>query len=166
MPLSDQRIKWGAIVYRWRAEDMDLRVSFARSIMPRDFFTLLALWIVRPVTAVLAFVLKPFDAIARLIGRLLTAVVVGLFVLMVLDGLWILIWGLLVGTSWLWFRSGWYRPILFIPGVALAVLALVFIKLAPDPHKEPSYIAMATEWPLTFKLWQPPVEYFESTEPA
>ena len=80
MPLSDQRIKWGAIVYRWQAEDMDLRVSFARSIMPRDFFTLLALWIVRTVTAVLAFVLKPFDAIARLIGRLLTAVVVGLFV--------------------------------------------------------------------------------------
>ena len=160
----DEPVAWGAIFYRWLAEDMEFRVAFARTMVPTDFFTLTALWIVRKLTALLAIVLVPFDVIARLIGAGLVRVVIGLFVLMAFDAVWSLIWGLLVGTSWLWLRSPWYRPALFLPGMALAVVALVFIKLAPDPHKQPSYTSLVREWPLTWHIWRPPDAYFESRE--
>ena len=101
------------MTWLWDVEDLDFRVSFARTHSPTDLLTLVARFLVSKVTLVLAFVLSPIDMVARLIGRGLVAVVLGLLLLLVLTAIWFPVWGLLVGTSWLWLKSWWFpaRPV-------------------------------------------------------
>jgi hypothetical protein len=149
------------MTWLWKVEDMARRVSFARVHSPTDFFTLLARLLVGTITSVLALVLWPLDRIARIFGHFLLFVVLGLFVLLILTAIWFPVWGLLVGTSWLWLRSQWYRPFLLIPGIIIAVVAQIFIMLVPDPHKDSKYTTLAREWPLSWNIWNPPSEYFD-----
>ena len=148
------------MTWRWGVEDIDERVNFARSISPSDFFTMFARLIVSRATFILAFILIPFDILGRFIGKGLVAVVLGFFVLMFLDIVWLIVWGLLVGTSWIWLRYPWARPFLVLPGMTLAVSAHIFVMIAPDPHKNDKYPRIAGEWPLTWLVWSPPDAYF------
>ena len=143
---------------------MDLRVAFARVHSPTDLATLIARLVVGRVTLVLSYLLFPFDKVAQLIGKGLTAVVLGFLVLIILHGVWLPIWGLLVGTSWLWLRYSLSRPVLLLPGMILAIGAHIFFMLIPDPQKVPSYASIAREWPLTWNLWSPPQAYFDQQD--
>ena len=148
------------MTWRWGVEDIDERVNFARINSPSDFFTMFARLVVSKITSVLQLILMPFDVVGRFIGKGLVAVVLGFFVLMFLDIVWIMVWGLLVGTSWIWLKFVWARPLLVLPGMALAVAAHIFIMIAPDPHKNDKYPRVAGEWPLTWLVWNPPEEYY------
>ena len=150
------------MTWRWDVDDIDFRATFARVNSPTDFFTVLARLVVSRVTLVLAFVLWPLDSVLRLVGKGLVSVVLGMIVLMVLDLSWLPVWGTLVGTSWLWLNYPWLRPILILPGMFLAILAHIYIMLAPDPHKNAKYPRLAGEWPLSWMLWRPPKAYFET----
>ena len=153
------------MTWRWGVEDIDERVNFARSISPSDFFTMFARLIVSKVTSVLAFILIPFDILGRFIGKGLVAVVLGFFVLMFLDIVWLIVWGILIGTSWIWLKYPWARPLLVLPGMTLAVSAHIFIMTAPDPHKNNKYPRIAGEWPLTWLVWRPPDAYYQPSSP-
>ena len=132
---------------------------------PTDFLTTTARSIVIAITSVLAWLLSPVDKTMRLTGRVLLLVpfifVIVFFLLMILDIIWLPIWGMLVGSSWLWLKYPVARPFLILPGMILAVGALIYIMLAPEPHKNPRYTLLPREWPLSWLLWSPPPEYFE-----
>ncbi len=149
------------MTWRWSVHDLDERIAFARTHSPTDTFTLLARFVVRRITAVLALALIPFDVAARGIGFMMVRLLWLFMVLAVLDGIWFIVWGLLMGSSWVWLNVPWARPLVLLPGMLVAVIALVFIMLAPDPHKVPKYTSVAREWPLSWQLWRPPEAYFE-----
>ena len=148
---------------------MRTRVDFARRNAPGDIFTQLARFIVYYVAAFIIFVLRPVDYVGRSIFKLFFHIgtVVGFFLVFpllfffLLSALWLPFWGLLVGTSWLWLRQAWTRPILLLPGVALSMALTVIIMVVPDPEKHPKYVTIMQEWPLTWNLWYPPPVYFE-----
>ena len=150
------------MTWLWAVEDMDLRVTFARANSPTDILTLITRWVVTRVTFVLAIVLFPADKAMRIVGMGLIAVVLGLLVLILLTGIWFLIWLLLMGSSRIWLSYPLYRPILFVPGMIIAVFAHIFIMLVPDPHKNPKYTILAQEWPLSWRLRSPTEAYFEA----
>ena len=146
-------------MFFWGFDDMDLRVAFVRGMSPRDFYTMLARWVVFRVTDLLALILYPVDLAVRFIGRVLP--VEFLFVPALI---WFPLWGLLVGTSWLWMVSIRARPFLLLPGIVLAIFSFIYLMLVPDSKKGLRYPAMAGEWPLTWSLWRPPWEYMKDSD--
>lgn len=154
------------MTWRWTVSDLDSRVTFARMQSPTDFLTVLARFVVSGVTAALALVLLPVDMLARMIGQVLLMLVVGFIVLMLLDLIWLLVWGMLVGSSWLWINHWWLRPLLFLPGMSVAILAHIYIMVAPDPQKNPRYTMLPREWPLSWNVWRPPKDYLEAKSQA
>ena len=146
----------------WGVDDFDLRVAFARANGPADFFTLLTRLLLPPVTIGLTLALLPVDKVMRLVGRVLTALILGLFVLIAIHGLWMIIWVPLMGTSWVWLRYPLARPFLFLPGVLVAIAGVIFLMLVPDHQKNAKYTLMTREWPLSWRLWRPSEAYFEA----
>ena len=134
-------------MFFWGFDDMDLRVAFVRAMSPTDSYTIVARWAVFRVTDLLALVLYPVDLAVRYIGRFLP--VEFLFVPALF---WFPLWGLLVGTSWLWMASYRFRPFLLLPGIAVAIFSFIYLMLVPDSKKGLRYPAMAGEWPLTWSL--------------
>ena len=157
------------VTWLWKVPDMRTRVEFARRNAPGDIFTQIARFIVYYVSALLIFVLKPVDYVGRKLFSLAFHVgtvvgffyVFGLLFFMLLSAVWIPFWALLVGSSWLWLRQPWTRPILLLPGMALSLALTVVLMLVPDPEKHPKYVTITQEWPLTWNLWYPPLVYFE-----
>ena len=151
------------MTWLWEVTDMDDRVQWVRRNSPDDFATMLARYVIVKVTLVMAYLLWPFDYVLRLIGKGLARLVLGLLFLMILTAIWFPIWLTLVGTSRLWLSTTWTRPLLLLPGVVLAVLAHSYIMLIPDPQKEPKYVNLVREWPLSWLIWKPPPNYYEET---
>ena len=148
---------------------MRTRVAFARRNAPGDVLTQFARFLVYYVSSLLIFVLRPVDYAGRTLFKIAFHVgtVVGFFLVfpllffMILSALWIPFWGLLVGSSWLWLKYAWTRPILLLPGMALSIVLTFILMLVPDPEKHPKYVTITQEWPLTWNLWYPPLVYFE-----
>ena len=146
----------------WDIDDFDTRVSFAREYSPVDFLTSLVRVVIMRVTLALSWVLSPVDKLMQFIGHGLIAVVLGMLLLIVIHGLWFIVWLGLIGSSWLWLNRPWTRPILAVPGVLLAIFGHIFLLLVPDPHKNPKYNLVAQDWPLSVRLWKPTEAYFEA----
>lgn len=157
------------MTWLWKVPDLRTRVDYARRNAPGDIFTQIARLVVYYASALIIFVLKPVDYLGRSIFTIAfhfgTVIgffyVFGLLFFLVLSALWIPFWGLLVGSSWLWLKQAWTRPILLLPGMALSLALTVILMLVPDPEKHPKYVTIAQEWPLTWNLWYPPPVYFE-----
>jgi len=150
------------VTWLWKTSDLKTRVAFARSSAPGDIFTKLARLIVNPITVFLVLVLGPVDFAARQLGKLsLVFAAWGLIFFFTLTVLWLPLWGLLTGSSWLWLNYAWTRPILLLPGAALSIALTLILIVIPDPEKHPKYVTIAQEWPLTWTLWHPPVAYFD-----
>ena len=132
------------MTWLWRADDMFARIAFVRLHTPQDVLTLIARSIVYWTTWVIGVLLYPIDHSLRYIGRF--APVELLFFLTIS---WWPIWGLLVGSSWLWLRLEFARPVLFLPGVFIGIFAYLYLMLVPDPEKFPHYTSLAQEWPLS-----------------
>lgn len=149
--------------WRWEVDDLNLRITFARMRSPTDIFTSLARILVTYITAAMGLLLNPVDIVIRATTRISLKLpfvfVVILLLLMLLDIIWLAIWGLLVGSSWLWIKYSWLRPILIFPGMLIAILAHFSIMIAPDPQKNPRYTTLPQEWPLTWHIWRPPEDY-------
>ncbi len=146
----------------WHIDDFDLRVNFARSNGPVDFLTLLTRLVLTRVTSILTLILAPVDMVLKFVGKGLIAVVLGMMLLIVLHGLWMIFWLPLMGMSWAWARYAWARPVLIVPGVIIAIFGHIFLMLVPDPHKNAQYVVMMTrEWPLSWQLYKPPEAFFE-----
>ena len=152
------------MTWRWDILDIGLRVAIARSESPSDVLTTAARFIITSVTSVVGVILKPVDVVMRFIGKGLVGVVLGFFLLMAPDLLWMLVWLMLVNSRRLWFDRSWTRPVLILPGTLLAIVAHLYVTIAPDPHKVAAYASLPQEWPLTWHIWKPPPAYFEHPE--
>ncbi len=152
------------MTWLWTADDLDLRIGFARATGPSDFFTVLARYLVSRVNWALALILTPVDKVAQIVGNIMFAVfaAIPLIFLLLLTIIWFPVWGLLVGTSWLWLRYIWTRPFLILPGFLVSMVATTYVMVVPDPQKRPEYLTLIQEWPLSWQVWNPPEEYYES----
>ena len=132
------------------------RIVLAQHNAPSDVFTTVALVLVKAATTAL-IILLPLQMVSTAIGGCLIALTFGVLSI-ILSIIWLPFLGLLLGTSWLWLRVWYLRPILLIPGVAVAILATVYVMLAPDPERDAKYakLSMAGEWPLSWFLVKPP----------
>ncbi len=150
------------MTWLWTVADIDFRISFARNTGPNDFLTNFTRVVVSTVSSALEWILTPVDKLGRGVGRVLVVFVVGLIILLILTAIWFILLLLLMGSSWLWLKSFWYLPLIFLPGIALAIAASVFIMLVPDPQKDDKYVSIAREWPLSLHLWKPHNNYFQA----
>lgn len=135
--------------------NIDYRIGIARDYAPKDPFTSIALLLVKATTSA-QMILLPIQLITTAIGGCLIALTFGLLAL-ILSFIWAPFLGLLLGTSWLWLKAPYLRPILLLPGVLIANIANLFIMLAPEPEKEAKYtkLSIAEEWPLSWYLMSP-----------
>tara|TARA_B100000749_G_C18370821_1_gene441639 strand:+ start:646 stop:1116 length:471 start_codon:yes stop_codon:yes gene_type:complete len=150
------------VSWLWDIDDFDTRIAFAREFGPSDFLTLMVRVVISRSTNMLTVILGPVNQLMKILGHGLIAVVLGMLVLIVIHGLWFIVWLWLIGSSWLWLNHPWSRPILVIPGILFAISGHVFLILVPDPHKNPKYNLIAQDWPLSVRLWHPTEAYFEA----
>jgi hypothetical protein len=134
------------------------RISLAHTYAPSDIFTKVARLLVFGIT-VATMVLAPIEIITTGIGGCLIGFTLGLGYL-VLSVIWWPFGALLLGTSWLWFRAWYLRPLLLLPGVIVDLLATIYVMLMPDPEKDSKYakLSLVAEWPLSWYLLRPPAE--------
>jgi len=134
------------------------RISLAHTYAPSDILTKVARLLVLGITAAF-IVLAPIEVVTTAIGGCLIGFTFGLgyFVLSVI---WWPFLALLLGTSWLWLRAWYLRPLLLLPSVIVALLATLYVMLTPDPEKDSKYmkLSLAEEWPLSWYLLRPPAE--------
>ncbi|MBI4332361.1 MAG: hypothetical protein HY673_13895 [Chloroflexi bacterium] len=149
-------------MYDWgQISDMEYRMSLADLNAPKDILTKSAMVLVRVLTGA-TIVLVPLEIATTGIGGCLVAITFGVLIL-VLTLIWLPFIVFLLGTSWLWLHAWYLRPILLLPGAVVALLATIYIMLAPDPEKDAKHakLCMAERWPLTWYLIKPPAEYYE-----
>ena len=136
--------------------DMDYRSKLALANAPTDIFTKIAILLVKGITAIF-IILLPLQIITTAVGGCLIALTFGIL-LLVLSLIWLPFAALLLGTSWLWLHAWYTCPILLIPGVLIAIVADLFIMLAPEPEREAKHakLCIASDWPLSWYLIKPP----------
>ena len=137
--------------------DIANAITVARSEAPTDILTRAVLWAVRGITTTFSILFAPVALATTFLGGCLITLTLGLF-LVPLNLAWLSLFYPLLGTSWLWLRVWWLRPILLIPGIMLAILGWTFVQLTPMPEeaitgKKILYGYLAGEWPLTFSIW-------------
>jgi hypothetical protein len=144
--------------------DIENRAAIARLSGPQDIFTKSARAILR-VGSALLIVLVPVEFVTTGAGGCLIALTFGLFAL-ILTVIWLPMWGLLMGSSWLWLKVPPLRPILLVPGVLLALIVDAYVTLAPESHDAKwAKLTLAGEWPLTWLIVFPlPGFYQERSE--
>jgi len=135
---------------------VDELVSAAQAIGPRDSLTLLAYTshsVVRALLIIPFIVLIP--PVTFILG-LLVSLSFGLL-LIPFSLLWILFFGLLLGSSWLWVNIPITRPILLPFGVVLATIADWYVSLIPDmgeKYQKVLKMAYCDSWPYSYLIFQ------------
>ena len=136
--------------------DMERREQVARAYAPTDIFTRVAMVTVKLLTAFLLVIL-PLQLVTTCLGGCLIALTLGLF-LLVLNLIWLPIFALVMGTSWLWLKAWYLRPFLLLPGIAIAVVAHAYVMLAPESERDAKHakLMLTDSWPLSWYLLRPP----------
>lgn len=103
--------------------------------------------------------LVPVEVVTTAAGGCLAGLTFGLL-FVVLSIIWWPFLAFLLGTSWLWLRAWYLRPILLLPGVIVALVADLYVMFTPEPEKDAKVmkLSMADEWPLSWYLLRPPAE--------
>ena len=151
-------------MYDWQQiNDMAYRINLAKTHAPKDILTKTATLLLKVVEWVW-LIFTPVEIVTTALGGCLIAITFGVLSF-VLTLIWWPFFLLLLGTSWLWLRASYLRPILLVPGVLVAALASLYVMLAPEPEKEAKFakLSIAEEWPLSWYLMKPPAEYYEGS---
>ena len=136
--------------------DLRERIGVARANAPSDIFTKFAKILVKYTTSLLV-AFKPISMVTTAIGGCLIVFTIGFLALPILF-IWLPFYYLLAGTSWLWLKARYLRPILLIPGVIIAFIADLYVMLMPDFERgaKITKLAICEEWPLSWYLTHPP----------
>lgn len=142
-----------------QTNELKYRIELAHQRGPKDAFTKFARVLVKLIIFP-TMILIPVEIVTTAVGGCLVGCTFGLLSL-VLSVIWWPLLTLLTGTSWLWIHAWYLRPILLLPGMVFALLATIYVMLAPEPEKEAktTKLAIADEWPLSWYLIRPPTEY-------
>ena len=136
--------------------DLKERIGVARANAPSDIFTKLSRMLVKFTTSLLVM-LTPISMITTAVGGCLIVVTIGFLALPILL-VWFPFYKLLAGTSWLWLQAWYLRPVLLIPGVLVAFIGDLYVKLTPDFERgsKLTKLAVCEEWPLSWYIKHPP----------
>ena len=109
------------------------------------------------VASALALITIPIQLVTTFLTGLLTVVTFGLFMVL-LDIIWniVFLWPLL-GTSWLWLRLPWMRPLVVIVGFPHALLAAEYCTLVGsmgDFEARRLKMRLAYTWPYSFDFFR------------
>ena len=139
-----------------RYEDLEDRVRAARTNAPKDIFTRFPRMLVKTTTSLLT-VFTPFAKVTSAVGGCLIVFTVG-FLSFLFALIWLPIYHLLIGTSWLWIRAWYLRLLLLIPGVFIAFIADMWVMFTPDFRRDSGRKkrALCEEWPLSWYINNPP----------
>ena len=73
-----------------------------------------------------------------------------------LSAVWLPFLGFLLGSSWLWLKVPFFRPLL-LPGVIIARLANVYVSLVPkmgEHYQKVLKMTLCDSWPLSLIVFQ------------
>jgi hypothetical protein len=130
--------------YRWMLN------ALAQAMKPSGSLTSVTMWLVDLTTGILLLPLIVVSPLVRLVVALIGRATFGLFTIP-LDLVWQLHSVLLVSTSILWIKYPLLRPVLLIPGVALATTGTAWVSLttAIFPTVRAYRLAACDVWPMT-----------------
>jgi hypothetical protein len=136
--------------------NLNERIRAGRANGPSDIFTKCARILVKFTTSSLVL-LTPIYRVTTAVGGCLIIFTIGFFALPI-SFVWLPFYYLLEGTSWLWLRAWYLRPILLFPGVIIAFIADLYVMLMPDFERgaKRTKRAICEEWPLSWYLIRPP----------
>ena len=127
----------------------------AQAAGPRDPFTLFAFTL----NSILKLILIPTMLLVPIVTfalGILVSLTFGLL-LFLLSLIWLPIFGLLLGTSWLWLRAWYLRPILIIPGVITAFIGSLYVRFVPDmgeKYQKVLKLGYCDAWPWTYTMFR------------
>ena len=139
-----------------RINDLRERIGVARANGPSDIVTKLARMLVKYTTSLLV-VLTPISMVTTAVGGCLIVFTIGILALPI-SFVWFPFYNLLAGTSWLWLKAWYLRPVLLLPGVIIAFIADLYVMLMPDFERgaKMTKLAICEEWPISWYLIKPP----------
>lgn len=114
-----------------------------------------AVFITLKLISMVLTVFLPVAWVMRLFGTLLMPLTFGLYATVYSIVLWKPVFGLLLGTSWLWLHCWPFRPVLAGPGIALAALGELILMCAPEDRDKDAVlwrVSFADGWPFSWKL--------------
>lgn len=127
----------------------------AQAMGPTDILTQIAFGL----NSVLRFLLLPafllIAPVTIILGLLVTATF-GLL-LVPLSALWLPFLGALLGTSWLWTRVPFARPLLLAPGPLIALIGYAYVSLCPDmgeKYQKAVKLGVCDSWPYSFQVYR------------
>ena len=121
-----------------------------------DWFTRIT-WKTVKVLSMAMTVLLPVAWIVQFVGIILKYLTFGLYLVIYSLVLWIPIMWLLLGTSWLWIRCWPLRPLLFLPGIILALVGHFVLMCAHYDTDQDAVlwrVSFTEDWPFSWKLWE------------
>jgi hypothetical protein len=131
-------------------------IKEAQRIGPKDIFTLGAYGL----NGVLRLILFPVNLILvppfTFVLGILATITFGLL-LMLLSLVWLVFFGIIMGSSWLWIKAPLARPLLFIPGVLIVLVSDVYVSLIPDmgeKHQKLIKLALCDSWPFSLLVYR------------
>ena len=134
---------------------VEMFINNAKAAGPKDPLTIAALF-ANMVLRMLLFPLILITPLVTLVLGLLVQLSFGIL-LLPLSVIWMAIFPLLLGTSWLWIRAWYLRPFLIVPGVFIAVLSDVYVSFVPDmgeKYQKIVKLAFCDSWPYTFLVFE------------
>ncbi len=111
-------------------------------------------WMITGAGSIALTIFVPLTWVIGSVGAILRTLTLGLYAILY-SLLWIPVWGLLLGTSWLWLQYWPLRPVLFIPGIVGALVGHLILMCAPremDVDAVLVKVSMTEDWPLSWKL--------------
>jgi hypothetical protein len=136
--------------------DLEDRIRAARGNAPTDILTGFAKILVKSATSLLV-VFTPFAKVTSAVGGCLIVFSVG-FLSFFVALIWLPLYYMLIGTSWLWVRAWYLRIILLLPGIVIAFIADMWVMFTPDFRRDSGLKkrALCEEWPLSWYINNPP----------
>ena len=130
-------------------------IAEAQSIGPTDWFTKATYrtrYVIGVVVSLPALLVIPVVTIPL---SILVALSLGLLAIP-LSVLWGPMVGLLLGSSWLWLKAWYLRPLLVVPGIVVAIIARLYISFIPDMGDKFQKIikmGLCNSWPYSFLVY-------------
>ena len=129
---------------------------------PRDVFTKFGFKTTQILARVLAIPLFFLTPITSGTIHVLNACTLGIIVIPFTLA-WLVLFGGLLGSSWLWLKVPIFRPILLIPGIVIALIAYFYAHLMPVLGDLPGKwlkLGITSSWPYSYSM----IKFYEAPD--
>ncbi len=112
-------------------------------------------WAINQAIGFLGIVLIPVQLVTTCILGAIGSLTFGLLPLL-LSIPWIVLLGLLLGTSWLWLKVPLIRPVVLVPGLVVAFVSREYAAMVPEHGDFGARLIkqnLGASWPLSYRLF-------------